>query len=271
MHFLSHGQVCEACKGRKYYRCAMKRCRKGNWLKSSVAMLGSYMSDYIYRYDTLISAYVTPSEFMRQKMIEFGYSPDKLITLPNAYFGNVVEAKQSPRRHILYAGRLSPEKGVDLLIFAAKGLNEIINIAGDGPERENLQRLAQNLGVDNVRFLGFQNGQKLNDLYQTALMLVLPSRWYENGPLVLLEAFANAVPVAGARIGAVPEFMEDGQTGFLFSPNDANELRWGLQNSLARPERLRQMGEVALARVQARYSPAAYVAGLEAIFKQVVS
>jgi glycosyltransferase involved in cell wall biosynthesis len=270
IHFLSKGQVCEACKGKRYYQCALNRCRKGGLFKSSVAALGSYVSDYIYQYDKLISAYIAPSEFMRKKMVEYGYAPDKIHLLPNAYFGQVPGPEGAKREHILFAGRLSPEKGGDLLVRAAKNLKAMVNIAGDGPERERLQALAKQIGVNNVKFPGFLNASELSCLYQNALVTVLPSRWYENGPLVVLESYANATPVVGARIGAIPEFVDEGKTGLLFAPNDADDLHDVLQYCVTHPESLRPMGEAALSVVKAKYSPTAYIEELEDILNDAV-
>ena len=270
IHFLSQGKVCEACKGKKYYQCALKRCRKGELVRSSVAALGSYVSDYFYQYDRMISAYIAPSEFMRAKMIAYGYTSEKIHVLPNAYFETVPVPQGRPREHILFAGRLSPEKGIDLLVQAAKGLDAAVVIAGDGPEREHLQALAGKIGAGNVSFPGFLNATDLNRLYQTALVTVLPSRWYENGPLVILESYANATPMVGARIGAIPEFVTEGKTGFLFTPEDAADLHLVLENSIHQPGLLQQMGTSALADVAAKYSPAAYLEGLEDILSKVV-
>jgi glycosyltransferase involved in cell wall biosynthesis len=270
IHFLSQGQPCEACKGKKYYHCIRKRCRNNQLVRSGLAALGSYLSDYVYQYDQLISGYIAPSEFMRQKMIGFGYASQKTHLLPNAYFGQVPAPRGAKRGHILFAGRLSQEKGADLLVRAAVNLNMVIIIAGDGPERERLQALARQVGASNVSFPGFLSPIELSRLYQTALVTVLPSRWYENGPLVILESYANATPVVGARIGAIPEFVDDGKTGFLFSPNDADDLHKVLQYCITHSDSAKQMGDSALARVNAKYSPAAYIEGLENIFNKVV-
>lgn len=270
IHFLSHGQPCEACKGKKYYRCVLKRCRNNQLAKSGIAALGSYLSDYFYRYDSWINGYITPSEFMRQKMIEFGYAPQKIVTLPNPYFGPIADFEEAERDHILYAGRLSFEKGVDLLVRAAKNLNVRVNIAGDGAERERLQTLAQQIGASNVHFLGFLDSAQLNRLYQTALVTVLPSRCYENGPLALLESYANRTPVVGARIGAIPEFIDEGKTGFMFTPDDAGDLHQVLHGCIAYPDSLKPVGQTARSRVLATYSPATYRTHLENIISHVV-
>lgn len=208
---------------------------------------------------------------MRQKMLEFGYAGGKIQVLPNAYFGQTLDPGRARREHILFAGRLSSEKGADLLVRAAKNLDAKVIVAGDGPERGNLQALAQRLGANNLRFPGFLHANELERLYQTALVTVLPSRWYENCPLTLLESYANSTPVVGARIGAIPELIEDGKTGFLFTPNDADDLNKVLQYCITRAPLLRRMGITALSKVRAKYSPHAYLEGLESVLNNVAN
>lgn len=270
--FLSGDKMCEACLGRRYYHCIQQRCARNRALLPSVFLgLGAYISDYVYHYDRLLAHYICPGEFLRQKMIAFGYAPEKFTTLPNAYFGPLLAHQATNEPWVLYVGRLSYEKGVDLLVKAAKGLNAEVFIAGDGPARSELEGLAAQLGVsDRVRFLGFQTFAQVQELYARAWVNVLPSRCYENGPLVILEAYAQGTPVVAAAIGALPEFVEEGKTGCLFTANDADSLREVLQRCLARPDWLREMGENARQQVIQRYSPEQYAQGLESILERVI-
>ena len=270
--FLSGDEVCEACHGRHYYHCVMRRCARNRALLPSIILgLGAYISNYIYHYDKLINHYICPGEFLRQKMIAFGYASEKLTTLPNAYFGPSLAHREMTEPLILYVGRLSHEKGVDLLVKAARGLKTPVCIVGDGPARPDLEELADALGVaDQVKFLGFQTFAQVQELYARAWVNVLPSRWYENGPLVVLEANAQGTPVVASAMGALPEFVEEGKTGCLFTANDAESLREVLQRCLARPDWLREMGENARQRVIQRYSPERYAQGLETILERVI-
>lgn len=270
--FLSHGQVCEACKGRRYYQCGWKNCARSGRLASMIMGLSSYVADYGYRYDSLIRHYIAPGEFLRRKMIEFGYDPAKITTLNNAFFSSAKQqpAEEAPRTGLLFAGRLAHEKGVDLLIRAAAGLSAPVWIAGDGPARPELESLARQVGANNAIFLGFQQPVAVQTLLAQSHALVFPSRWYENGPLVILESYANGTPVIGANIGAIPEFIEEGETGYLFEANNADSLRQVLQQALADPEALQRMGSHARRLVQERYSPEQYVIKLEKILESVL-
>jgi glycosyltransferase involved in cell wall biosynthesis len=103
----------------------------------------------------------------------------------------------------------------------------------------------------------------MSALYRNAALTLLTSRWYENGPLVVLESFSEKTPVVGARIGAIPEFVRDGETGFLFTPNDPDDLRRVIQSALQNPASLDALEENAYRYVCEKHAPALYADRLE--------
>lgn len=126
---------------------------------------------------------------------------------------------------LLYVGQLTRSKGVDLLVDAAKSLPETdlrIDIVGKGPQADALRRRAR--GDERIEFHGFVSEAELDSFYQTAHSVVVPSRWYENSPMVIYESYARGTPVIGARIGGVPELIEEGATGYLFEPGSVTGL-----------------------------------------------
>jgi glycosyltransferase involved in cell wall biosynthesis len=203
-------------------------------------------------------------------MIEFGYPRQKISVLNNAYFQPVYDGCADARSYILYVGRLVEHKGVDVLIRAVADLAIPVLIVGDGPERPKLEALSKRLNAKSVEFLGFQPMAEANKLYAGAMLAVIPSRWYENGPLVILEAYAHGTPVVGADIGAIPEFIEEGKTGYLFETNNPHSLRQVLRRALSDPDELRRMGEIAHRLVRERYSPELYAQKLESILESVL-
>ena len=273
--FLSRGKVCEACKGRMYYFSAMKCCMGGSFPRSFMAAINSYIKDYAYHYDGLISSYIAPSHFLRQKYIEFGFSPPKIEVIPNAYFQTdstvmPIEIEKKSRNYLLFAGRLSSEKGVDVLVGASKGLGIPVKIVGDGPERETLQTMQGRIGADNIEFLGKQPHSSMETLYKNAALTIFPSRWYENGPLVILESFAQATPVIASRIGAIPEFVKDCQTGYLFNVDDPDDLRRTIQLALRRPHP-EVMEENAYQQVHTEHRQGLYATRLENILSRHIA
>lgn len=265
----SCGDVCEACRCGRYYYAAQKACIDGNPFRSTLATFNAYLKDIFYRYDSLISAYITPSEFLRQKFIEFGFSPQKLFNVPNAYFHPVADLSklaQKERAYLLFAGRLSSEKGVDLLLRAAQGLGFPIKIAGDGTEMNALQELAKHLRLSNVEFLGKQAHNTMINLYHNAAFTIMTSRWYENGPLAILESYAQATPVIAARIGAMPEFISESETGYLFTPNDSRNLHNILRTAIDNLNHNQRLEQNALSYVLEHHNPHLYIDRLEKVF-----
>ena len=144
----------------------------------------------------------------------------------------VAAIRQARGPHILYFGRLSPEKGVDVLIDAAAAADAPLTIVGDGPQRASLEAQARALGA-RCLFTGRLNGAALWAEVEAATAVALPSVWYEIAPKSALEAQARAKPVIASRIGGLPELIEDGETGLLVAPNDRADLASGLRRILA--------------------------------------
>lgn len=131
---------------------------------------------------------------------------------------------------ILYVGRLSKEKGVDVLVEAFKGLKENflrLHIVGDGPERGPLINLSKT--DERIEFYGKVLPQETKKFYEMTDLVVLPSIWYENFPTVVLEAFSFGVPVVGSKIGGIPEQIKDGYNGFLFTSRNKEKLKQKIQ------------------------------------------
>jgi glycosyltransferase involved in cell wall biosynthesis len=141
---------------------------------------------------------------------------------------------------LLYLGRLAIEKGVDVLLQALKLTDEQLDIAGTGPEEENLKQLAKELDLENrVIFHGQLTGENLEKLKREAKAIILPSIWAENMPLVLLESLAYGKLIIASNTGGTPELIEDNITGFLFPPGNIQALAQKIKdlNSLTTEQR----------------------------------
>jgi glycosyltransferase involved in cell wall biosynthesis len=178
---------------------------------------------------------------------------------------------------LLFSGRLSREKGVDVLLRAMPVVLERhplthLVIAGDGPERGSLERLAAGLGIaPSVRFAGPLEPEELEQQYVAAALVVLPTLWMENCPVSVLEAFAHGRAVVATRIGGVPELVEDGRTGALFERGDERELADRLISLLTDPEHLKAMGCNARAEWEAGFTPELHGRRLRGVYDQLAS
>ena len=229
------GRVCDAClEDGKYRHCIENRCVKGSRAKSALAALEASFNR-AHRSNERIDRVIAPSSFMRSKLIEGGWPEGKVVALQNfaddailarasGVAGDVTD-RESP--YLLFFGRLSAEKGVDVLLrafdAAAPSLPRDMRliVVGDGPNAAEFRELAASLGsAPRIEFAGYQTGDALQTYVERASLAIASSRWRENMPYSIVEAFAAGTPVVGTRIGGIPELVADGVTGFACEPGD---------------------------------------------------
>ncbi len=214
--------VCERCKDGQYLNVVRHRCVRDSRLASALVAFESFVHSAFGLWRDNLDRVIVPSRFFQRKLEEWGWRPELLAYIPN--FINVKQYLPSYEcgSYLLYAGRLAPEKGLITLVEAARRSGVDVVIAGDGPLEREL--LAQARGVKNVSFVGYQTGDRLTRLVQESRAVVLPSEWYENAPMSILEAYALGKPVLGANIGGIPELVIEGETGMLFTSADVDAL-----------------------------------------------
>jgi glycosyltransferase involved in cell wall biosynthesis len=245
-----NGTICERCFGGGEYACVVQNCR-GNIPESIAYAARSASARKFGLFARNVHVIVVGSEFMRERLQRAGYAGNRIAILRNS-----VGLPDNPREGegdlVLFVGRLSPEKGVSVLLEAARSVPDIpITIVGTGPDAEALARNSP----PNVHFEGFVDHAALGRLYRRARVLVVPSVTFEtNGPYVALEAMAHGVPVVGSSIGALPETVAAGETGLLFEPGDAAELTRRLRSVWSNPVESAEMGAKARKRVIDRYT-----------------
>lgn len=215
-------QVCERCKSGFYLNCTIQKCSEGNLFQSLLLSADAYYRKYRINPLRYASRFIFVSDFIRRKHIEFNeaYSAKAELLynfIPRLEKVNPVHTKGA---YFLFYGRLSREKGVDTLIQAAIKTGIPLKLVGTG----SLSEKYENSSYPNIEFLGHQTGDALWNLVSQASFVVVPSEWYENNPLTILESYGFGKPVIGARIGGIPEVVVHGETGFLFEPGNAEEL-----------------------------------------------
>jgi glycosyltransferase involved in cell wall biosynthesis len=267
---LNNGRVCERCKGKRFSHAVLSRCHKGSYIASSIYALESWINHASRKYAS-ISLFIAPSRFLRDKCIAYGVDSARITFIPN--FIDVLPVPQpGAGEYLLYMGRLSHEKGVATLLRACSRLREMVSlkVVGDGPEREALKKEAEDAGFS-VSFTGHLSGPALEEALHGARGIVLPSEWYENAPLALLEAFAHYKPVIGARIGGIPEMIDDGVNGYLFESGHVADLQNKLQLFMKLPlHKVLEMGEAARKKVENEYSAGSHYARLMNVYRSVL-
>ncbi len=270
--FYSKESVCELCAGGRYYHIVLRRCRRGSRPASLVACLGSYL-DQGLRLADCVDLFIAPSQFLKDKMVKHGLDAERLVVQPNFIpwdrFDSTSSAVSPGEEdtnggdYLLFFGRLSSEKGVKTLIEAITRLpGRNLMIAGDGPQRLDLENLARRVAGGRVQFTGYQPAEKLRATLRRASLVIVPSEWYENCPYTILEAFAAGKPVVASRVGGIPELVEDGQDGLLFEPGNVTELADCIQALMADGSLRRRLGQAAQKKIEVLYRPQSHYARL---------
>jgi glycosyltransferase involved in cell wall biosynthesis len=267
--FLDHGEVCEACLGGHFYQAVLRRCNNGSLAASSLNALELSLHTITKAYGA-INLFLCPSRFLMNKMAEGHVFPERLRHLPIFVDHSSISPKNSPGGGVVYAGRLSKEKGVDILIEAARDLDTTVAVAGDGPERAAFEARAAALGTDKIRFHGYLPRAALHRLTRSASATVLPSRCHENQPLSVLESFACGVPVVGTDLGGVPELITPGVDGDLFRAGSVDDLRARLGSLLADPTATFRMGIAGRAKVETDFSVGRHLGRLETFYEEAI-
>jgi len=191
------------------------------------------------------STLIVKSRYMKEVLVANGFHPNRIQILP---LSTTIPAEiiPPPRHRLLFVGRLAPEKGLELLFKAFTFLppNVEFTVGGDGPERENLERLARDLGISaRVKFKGWLSPAALSQEYRQSTFLAVPSIWPEPFGLVGLEAMAHARPVIAFAVGGIPEWLQDQVNGFLVPRGDLPALVEKMKLLLQDPGLAAKLGE----------------------------
>jgi glycosyltransferase involved in cell wall biosynthesis len=202
-------------------------------------------------------------------MTEARVFPDRMRLLNHFIDAGPIAVKDGAGAGFVFAGRLSAEKGVDVLIKAAGQLPGVsVEILGDGPARPELERLAAQVAPGRVHFRGRVGKDSVHSAMRSALAVVVPSRWYENQPMTILEAFACGAPVIGSRLGGIPELVTDGVNGFTVAADDPAALAASMRALASQPKEALALGQAARRLVETRFAPDTHVRGILDIYAE---
>lgn len=260
-YLFRNGKICEACVGKNAWQGVVYRCYRNSLPASfSVWNMLTY-NRWRKTWEREVDAFITPSQFAAQKLIEIGIPQSRLYIKPNVTpdpLANQAMPSFPDRPTFLYVGRLSPEKGLIILLKAWEKLAQSeweLNIIGDGQQRAELEQLVRDRALTNVHFFGYQPKDQVIEAIKQSTAIVVPSQWYETFGRVVIEAFACGRPALISNLGALAELVQDNETGFLI-PHHAMQswvetLRWS-GNHLMQMEK---MGKKARQVYQQKYTP----------------
>lgn len=283
------GNVCDDCLSGDFSACIRKRCVKGSKVKS---LLATEEAKFLRHHGSYrkIDRIIAPSKFMRGKLIEGGFPPEKVVYMQNFAQDDVLasarkggDATDHENPYLLFFGRLSSEKGVDILaeafinVLPSLPSNLRLVIAGDGPERQGIEDRIAAAGPEasgRIELVGFQSGADMRRYTERAVLAVASSRCRENMPYSIVEAFALGTPVIGTDIGGIPELVEEGRTGLLCEPGDVDSLSQVLLRGAALIQDRKAyatMQENCRSYVLERCSQDKYMKGLIALYQELIN
>jgi glycosyltransferase involved in cell wall biosynthesis len=249
------GKVCEECMQHSLLRSIQHGCYRE--ARSATAVTAAMLAFHRFRetWSREITCFVALSEFSRSKFIEGGLPAHKVVVKPN-FIDPDPNNRVGDGDYALFAGRLSPEKGVDTLVSAWKQLHTDIPLVmvGGGPEEARLRERVAREGIKNVELKGKLSREQTLAALNNARFMVFPSVWYEGFPMALVEAFACSVPVICSRMGTMPEVVADGRTGLHFTPGDADDLARKVEWAWTHRDEVRTMGKEARHDFESKYT-----------------
>lgn len=217
-----NGVICNDCVSGTFLNCIRYKCKDNSVLKSSVMVLESYISRALGDVSK-IDLFLSVSFFHKRIMIQGGIPPEKIEVLYNFVDTEYYIPTYEVGDYYLYFGRIEKLKGIDTLIQAfSQRLEKKLLIVGQGSYVDSLLKSISQL--PNISYVGFKSGTELIDIISKCKAVIVPSEWYENCPMNVLEAKALGKPVIGSNIGGIPELINNGKDGLLFEPGSSLEL-----------------------------------------------
>jgi len=268
-HFLRPDGPCMRCWPNRFHHAASPRCAG---LRGAALAIESLIQRFFRGYFSWVDVLVCPTRFMASVLLKMGAPPSKLKVI-----GNPVQPPSLPRgvgqdpAGVFFFGRLSPEKGPDLMLDLAEAASELnVVMAGDGPLAGDLHSRARRKGLTNVTFLGQVPHDQLGRHLAAARVVVLPSRCLENSPQSMLEAMAAGRCVIVPDHPPLRQWVQDGRTGRTFRPGDAESLKRVVREVLAEPAACQRMAQAGRALVLERHDPDAAAGRMQALYEEAI-
>jgi glycosyltransferase involved in cell wall biosynthesis len=252
--FFRDNRVCEDCLGKFVpYPGIVHACYRQNRAATGVTAAMLTVHRALHTWSEQVNLFISLSEFARQKFIQAGIPQDKIFVKPN-FVAPDPGVGSGSGGYGLYVGRLSVEKGLDVLLSAWERLNAPIplKIVGEGPLESQVVEATKRLSQ--VEWLGRKPLAQVYELIGEAMFLIFPSKWYETFGRVAVEAFAKGTPAIASNIGAIAELVDSGRTGLHFAPGDPADLAAKVEWAITHPQELLQMRLQARAEFEAKYT-----------------
>ena len=267
--FFTKGEICERCTGGgRELNCILRNCERSPG-KSFGYALRNWWARVRRYYLNNVNIFVALTEFQRDKLISGGFDPKRIIVSPNGIDAGYLPLSDTNGRrdYIGYVGRVSREKGAEILLEAARKLPDVKFRFAGKVCADFLSGLGD-LPV-NVEFCGAMNGRQLANFYTNAKILVAASIWYEGFPMVLLESMFYKTPIIAQNLGGIPEIIVDNYNGLLFKAADASDLAAKVDFLWNSPELLEKFADNGYEKLRTEYSQDNYYMRLMNVIEKV--
>lgn len=267
---LYNGEVCEDCITKGYTSCIKKKCIKNSMLKSVLGYIEKKYYD-LHKMFCKVDCIISPSEFNKNQLLK-GKLKCNDITVIHNFVNETEKTDYALGDCAFYFGRLSREKGILNLVEAINNIpGARLMIAGDGPEKENIQTyIKEHKLEDRITLLGYLNQDDIRENIRKCRFVAVPSIWYENCPYSILETMEIGKPIIGSKIGGIPELIQDGINGFTYEHNDVSELTNKLKKLFNNDETVKQFSKNSKKIFIQNYSAEAYYNKLMTVYNKYI-
>jgi len=264
------GRVCERCKKHKYYNCVFNKCVQNSFWPSVLAAMELKAQWLFGFYRQKVDLFISPSDFLKTKLRQWG------VDQPIEVVNNFVDLEKfkpefNPGDYIVCVSRLSNEKGIMTLLRAMRKISQIkLKLIGDGPQKKLIENFIARKQIKNVEYLGAKYDQELFACIKNARFVVMPSEWYENYPMLAIEAMALGKPVLAANLGGLNEMIADGVNGWHFEAGNLKDLRAKISQHFNETDSLEQLGRNARQAVEHKNCSSEYYQRLMRCYEGVL-
>lgn len=267
----THDGICHRCVGSSTLNAVRHRCVAGSLVNSAIAAAEAAINRRRDQFGK-IHVLIAPSAFLRKQVVAGGLDPSRIRIVSNpADRLPAIERRLSVPARFIFCGRLVEGKGIDVLLSAAKLLEakgEVV-LFGAGPLESHIRARIERERLQ-VSFRGYGDRETIGRALDTCTASVLPSLWYENAPMTIVEAGGRGVATIGSDLGAMPEMIEHGKTGILVPPGDPFALADAMSALAENPERALELGRAAWERIGERHDPEAHAAAVITCYEEAM-
>ena len=232
--FNADNKICERCITSTSLNCVIHRCNRKNIFYSTINFIEYNINNIIYAPEKSFNKIIAVSKFSFEKHLLRKNLREQLVHLYN-FFPEIENKQTIPIRgnYFLYYGRLSPEKGLNTLVEAFGKLSSAfqLKIVGTGPLESEIEQQIERKNPSNIEMLGYKSGNELDELIKNCSFIIVPSEWYENNPMTIIEGYSYGKPVIGSKKGGITELILDGNTGYYFEMANIDNLAEVIQKA----------------------------------------